>query len=453
MNRFKKTGARVASLALGGALVLAACGAADELLTVDNPETIAPEDLNDPQLIDVLANSPPGELQDMYDTYIIWRGSMLTDEVVQGINWEGTARLSQRIARYNEGYTDEMFGQIHQLRTISDTATARLRELVDDPAASPEIAQTLAYGGYSHILLGEMMCESTLDIGAEIYQPVQLFEFAIPRFEEAIQIATAAGREDIANFARVGMARAYLNIGGHEAEVMQYASQVPEDFVWWSYYSLNAGDNTLYDETHGSNHNMGVHPDFLNGEFGDTAIIATQTDPRVQHTPAPSLGHNALTPLYSPFQGLRFSGFNGATIASGGDPAEFQLDTDIKIASGLEALHHYYEAAGPNGAGPAGTTLDFVNARRAFGNQPPVNLSGEALMAELREQRGHDFYLGGLRLGDLRRWVRQGVGTAEELFPSGPHVNEQWGEYGDATCFPMPLEEYEGNPNIEDPNS
>ena len=31
---------------------------------------------------------------------------------------------------------------------------------------------------------------------------------------------------------------------------------------------------------------------------------------------------------------------------------------------------------------------------------------------------------------------------------SGQHPTEQWGQYGDATCYPLPLEEYEGNPNI-----
>ncbi|HET7275355.1 MAG TPA: hypothetical protein VFI91_09335, partial [Longimicrobiaceae bacterium] len=139
------------SLALGSTLALGACDAIDDMLVVDNPETIQPGELNDERLIDVLANSPPGELQDMYDEQIVWLGSMLTDEVVQGINWEQTARTSQRIIRYNEGDADDMYETIHQLRMISDTVAARLRELVEDPASSAELAQTLVYGGYSYI--------------------------------------------------------------------------------------------------------------------------------------------------------------------------------------------------------------------------------------------------------------------------------------------------------------
>jgi hypothetical protein len=126
-------------------------------------------------------------------------------------------------------------------------------------------------------------------------------------------------------------------------------------------------------------------------------------------------------------------------------PILFQNDTDVKLASGVEAWHHYYEATGPTATGPAGSTLDFVNSRRTFGNQPTVDLTGAELMAELRAQRGKDLFLSGYPLGDLRRWKAAGVA---DLFPTGIHPNAQWGLYGDATCYPLPDDEYEGNPNI-----
>ena len=77
-----------------------------------------------------------------------------------------------------------------------------------------------------------------------------------------------------------------------------------------------------------------------------------------------------------------------------------------------------------------------------------MTLTGPALFDELRVQRSRDFYQGGLRLGDLRRWKRDGVG---DFFPTGNHVNQEWGVYGIWTCFPLPLEEYQGNPNIQPP--
>ena len=96
-------------------------------------------------------------------------------------------------------------------------------------------------------------------------------------------------------------------------------------------------------------------------------------------------------------------------------------------------MHHYYEAAGADGMGPAGSTLDFVNSRRAAGKQEPVDLSGADLMAELRDQRGRDMYLGGFRLGDLRRWKNQG---AWRLLPLGNPPDHRVGLLRGRYVFP-----------------
>jgi hypothetical protein len=429
------------------ALAAAGCSQVDELLEANNPEEIREDQLNDATLAKVLVNSVTGALADMYDDPLIWRGSMITDEQVSGINWEGTARLNLRLIRFDEGDADGMFSALSRYRFIADSVAGRLRTLLEDADSDVRLAQTLAHAGYSYVLMAETMCEATIAVGADIFSPVEVAQFAIPRFEEAISVATAAGGSEgaaVANLARVGLARAALLIGD-DARVMQAAAQVPLDFAWWVEYKDNVNSNSMQGNVTGGNHNLGVHPRFLNGPFGTQNIVDTQTDPRIQHTTRWTTGHNALTKLYKPYQSLPYSGFNGETIADGGQPELYTEDTDIKLASGVEAMHHYYEAAGPSGTGPRGTTLDFVNERRAFGNQAPVNLTGDALMAELREQRGRDLYLGGFRLGDLRRWKDQGLG---DFFPQGPHPNAEWGPYGDATCYPLPDDEYEGNPNI-----
>jgi hypothetical protein len=70
-------------------------------------------------------------------------------------------------------------------------------------------------------------------------------------------------------------------------------------------------------------------------------------------------------------------------------------------------------------------------------------------MDELREQRSRDFYLDNHRLGDLRRY-RAFYGI--DLFPRGPYPGSTSGQIyspdADKDCWPLPLSEINGNPNI-----
>jgi hypothetical protein len=437
-------------VALGAAFLVAGCGdAVSRLLEAKNPAAINETQLDNPQLVDILVNSTINALQNMYTDPFIWRGSMITDEQITGINWEQTARLNQRIVNYTEGDANGMFSSMQRYRWMADSSASRLRTLIPNATKDKRLALVLAHAGYGYVLMAEVECEATINVGADIYSPKELAQLALPKFEEAITVANAANAPDIANLARVGLARANLLIGDN-AKVMQYATQVPANFTWWVEYKVNAGENYLYSTVTGGNYSLGVSPHFLNGAFGTQNLVATQTDPRIQHTTSWGLGHNRLTMLYKPYQSLPFSGYNGETIATGGKPILYERDTNVKLASYLEAMHDYYEAAGPNGTGPLGSTLEFVNARRAYGNQASVNLTGRDLMLELHEQRGRDMYLGGFRLGDLRRWMTQDASLGGgNYFPTGTHPTAGWGLYGDATCYPIPVSEYEGNPNIK----
>ena len=114
----------------------------------------------------------------------------------------------------------------------------------------------------------------------------------------------------------------------------------------------------------------------------------------------------------------------------------------MRIASYLEAQYIIAEAQGPTPA-----TLTFVNARRAAGLQAPVTLTGDALMAELRDQRARDFYLDNHRLGDLRRYKKY---YTVDLFPKGPYPGSTTGQiYNEAIdCWPLPTNEINDNPNV-----
>lgn len=440
--------AAVAGVVLAG---LGACSTFDEILEVQNPDELAEELLQDEALIGVLVASAKGDFDEAFDDPFIWRGSMFTDETLTGINWEGTARLNQRLIEYDEGDADMMFTEISRARQQGDSIAVRLQSLLETPGSDVRMAKVLAYAGYSYIMMADAMCEATVNSGADIYQPLDLYQFAADRFDQALVVATAAGDADFADLARVGLSRAHLNLGNYATAIGNAAAVTP-GFVHYADYTDTdpAVYNVLEARTVGVNHSLGVHPQLLGGPIdpGNPDLTAQLTDPRIQHLATWRLGHNQLTPLYTPFASMMMSNFNGEDLANGGTPADISRDSRIAFASEMEALHNMHEATLASGGAEA-AVLAFVNARQAFGNQTvDAGLTGQALIDELRDQRGRDLFLAGYRLGDLRRWLRGG----DDLFPSGPHTNAQWGNYGTATCFPLPLEEYEGNPNITDPN-
>ncbi|HEX9580373.1 MAG TPA: hypothetical protein VF970_04640 [Gemmatimonadales bacterium] len=452
----------VPALAAAGLVALLGCG---DLLQVDNPEEIPITDLNQnsPALIAALVNGAVGDFTHMYDDPFIWRGSMFTDEQVTGVNWEQTARLNLRIVQYTEGDADGMFSAISRALRQAEDVHERLLGLVTDPATDADVARVLNFAGYSYVAMGEAMCEavvSKVDIttgvvqfGEYLLSPDSLFLRAIARFGQAFTVATAAGDANLQNLARVGMARAALGVG-QNATVITQAGAVPAAFKWWLDFSdaTTRENNNQFTNISGANHRLGMAPKFLQtggAAFGTQRLVASQTDPRIQADTNWATGHNALTKLYKIRQGLRFDGYNGNRWGSvpRTTPAAYARGSDILLADGVEAQHHLYEATGPSAA-----TSAFIDARRAVGFQSAMNFAANdpAMMAELREQRGRDLFQGGFRLGDLRRWKKNGTG---DFFPSGQHVNypaAAWLNYGDATCYPLPLEEYDGNPFVRD---
>ncbi len=471
--------------AAGAILALAAGCSPSDLLKVDNPEEIQVEALNDPALIQVQLNGVMDRFQEAYDFNLEY-AMYPTDEVLSGLNWEDYARVNQRIISYLEGPTTNIFESASRALRMGHDLAERIRGwAADDPSRNfnKELATTLVFAGYSAVILGENMCQVVVSPDPDnpsgtVLSQLETFGLALPYLTEALSTAQTAGATDVANLARTGLARANLGLGNW-ADAATHANQVTANFQWWlRYVDIDGGRNPLENTSHGGNFTLGIHPSFtgVHPSFDGTGftfpqanVIAPQTDPRIQHEVTSRTGHNALTRLYKLFQGLRYSDYNGQTIApssaacpacTGTAPSAMPLlaefDTDILLADYVEAQHHYYEAlAMQDITANEAAVQAFVNARRAVGNQVAVSLTGQALRRELRNQRGRDLFMGGFRLPDLRRWTRFDAGNGPfangSYFPTGQHPNAQWGDYGAWTCYPIPLSEYEGNPNLRKP--
>lgn len=477
---------RFAALCAAVIVGIGACSTSD-LLDVENPAEIPLEQLDDPKLLNVRLNGVKDAFHTAYVGDVGEFANFITDEVVTGLNWEDYARANQRIVSYLEGPTEDIFESLSSSLRLADGLATHIRGwAAADPSEDfdTELATSLAYAGYAATVLAENMCQAVISPDPDnpsgtILSQDETFAAAIPYFTEAITVATANGDAEIANLARTGLARAYLG-RGEWANAATAAGAVTSGFErWMEFVDIDGGRNPLQNTANGGNFTHGIHPNFMGVHpsfdgtgfaYRDNDVIAPQTDPRIQHAVSDATGHNGLTPLYKLIQGLRYGDYTGETIAppsvscpscTGTPAADMPLltgyDTDVLLADYTEAQHHYYEAlAMQDIVANQAAILAFVNSRRAVGNQAPVVLTGQALRQELRNQRARDLFMGGFRVGDLRRWTRFDAGNgpfaAGSYFPTGAHPNSPvWSDYENWTCYPIPLQEYEGNPNITKP--
>jgi hypothetical protein len=425
-------GRRSAALVAGIGLA-AALGGCNELLKVQNPGAIQDDQLNDPALAASLVNTVVSDFQSEYDS-LAYYSAVLTDEAVTGHNFETIKEIDLRIARPSNGTINSgIYTPLQKARFSGDSLSGRLRVVLGDSAThSLALARALAYDGYANMLLGEFFCEAPVDPTSASLSWDDFMARARDRFDEAITVAEAAREagansasvDSLINLARVGGGRAALNVGAME-DAIGYVQDVPDDFQFWAVYGTEKSylEDMFYDATNGNNRNLGVDASFRDLH-----------DRRVRHTTNSRTGHNGLTLLWTPYQPSSFGEWTPT------DSVGFQKTTPIRFASGLEARYIQAEAEGPTQ-----TTVDFINERRKVGDPAAADITlSDDVMAELRDQRRRDFFLDGHRLGDLRRYKKL---YDLDLFPSGPHPNVEWGNYGTLDCFPLPDNETTGNPN------
>lgn len=424
---------------LGAAALVITAAACSDFLVAENPGAVEEADVNDPSYVNLIANGPIFGFQTAHTQNTYWN-AQFTDELYNRAVFVEEGQIDRRELYPEMSYINAfMYAPMQRARYLGEDAARRLKVILGDTASRDlRLARSLAYAGHSYIALGEMMCETPIDVGAP-KSSAEIFADAIVHFQEAITVANAAkahlqtlpvnaannaliaGTDSVRHFALVGAARAALN-RNDKTGAIAFANQVPANFDFRAYYHDNtaAQRTRIFDRLGGS---------AANSVLANTPFLAMAGDPRVPRTTTGVVNRPLSPPSYSSWNN---------TVAG----VTFEAITTVRIASGLEARYIIAEAQGPTAA-----TLTFVNERRAAGLQSQVALTGDALMAELRDQRSRDFYLDNHRLGDLRRYKEF---YNVDLFPKGPYPGSTTGQiYNESvTCWPLPLNELNGNPNI-----
>lgn len=448
---------------LAGAALLAcmALGACDSLLEVENPQVVDPEELNDPFYLTLLQNGVVSDFQRAYDDVVLF-GGVFTDELRNHASFAEEPLIDQRAVESNNGTAALVYTQLQRARAMADSSAGRFRVLRGDSAGSDlRMARILAYGGMTYVLMAEHLCEAPVNLSRP-YTPRELLDtFALPRFEEAIRVATAAraaaaaavpvntrgvnGADSLIALARVGAARASLNLYGmtkteaYRLKAVEYASLVPAAFQFYAYYSDQADElnNFVWSRLTNS-----ISASVTNTPFEQLRGL----DPRV---PIPTTQETAVGGLrvYVPNSPTAYSSYTAAQPGS-----EFGRGAWIRMASGLEARYIRAEAEGPTA-----DNLTFIESRRRLAADsvattakpvPTAPTTAANYYQNLRDQRRRDFYLDAHRLGDLRRYRTQ-YGDIEDFneFQQGLYPGSTTISYADRYCFPVNLAETNANPN------
>lgn len=450
MARLSRAAMLAGLVGLSGALT-----GCEDWLTVTNPGAIENPALEDPEYIALMVDGVVGDFQAAY-AWTAMFSAVFTDELRNHHSYFENPQFDRRdVTDINGTYNAAIYNGLHRARFLADSVTTRLQVLLADSASRDlRVARVQAYAGYTYTLFGEQFCETPLNLSAPV-PSAELLATAAQRYEEAIAVGTAshahwaavtpvtavtqrsaAVADSIVNFARVGAARAHLNLG-NTAEAIAHASAVTpayasidsEGFEYYAYYMDAA-----------ANRRRTANPywEFVSAGGAWFSLSGTPfqdlNDPRVPHDTIPR-GTASEGLQFLPESPSSFSTHDGTVTG-----AAFEATSTIRIASALEARYIIGEAEGLNGA-----NVDFVNERRSIGGQASIAGPTEAeYMAALRDQRRRDFYLDGHRMGDLRRYNSL-YGVDE--WPTGPFYGSATVEFGTQECWPVPLAEKDGNPN------
>lgn len=399
-----------------GALLGVSLGACSDFLTVKNPNII------NASAIDPIADAPTlaASAQQNYAAALGWFAmyqSWFVGETLVAETFPTRNEFGRReVLNTNTSHRDDVWSTL----SVALSSAASVLDLdLPNPTTNINLARAAAFKGYSFLTMAESFCVG-VSRGGPALSTAQMLDSAVASFERAISVGTAnatAGGVSLANISKVGLARAQLQ-AGRNAQAIAAAQSVPAGFTF----------NMTYLDDPAQRNRLGNRLWQFTLDRGSITVAPAYRvdDPRIRYkTPAQ---HNLAPqdPSSGPFFIQdKYPAFN----------------TPIRLASKLEA--DYIEAEATSTA----AQLALIAARRAANNQPAYtgSTAPAAVLTELMEQKGRDFYLEAKRMGDFRR---NPAAVLNVPVPGSTYFKPGFSQVGNQTCWPLPLAETDNNPNI-----
>lgn len=409
-----------------------ACDTLRDPLDVEPASRIPAGLLEQPQNAKLLSDGAIGDFECAFGSYVVNAG-MVGEEFIYAQQTASRTPYDRRnTTKDDPDYAVNtcvglgVYTPLHIARQSNENLLALLKTWSDaDVAAgagSPNrtnlMAIAAAYAGYTYVLLGEGFCtmavssvniDKTVTYGGEI-QPDSVFELAVARFTEAIDLAGTAGSTDIQRMAYLGRARAKLNLGDYEGAKSD-ASQIPSGYVKLASASNAAPrrQNRVFGQNSSANRAVSVGEPYRS--MGDTRVPVTATT----LVSATGVVHHYQTKYDEITDAIPLATYEEAQLII--------AEADIRAGRLVDAL-------------------PILQASRNRGGQGLFTGTTQAqYLAELIDQRRRELFAEGHHLGDVIRYD-----IALTPAPGTPY--HFGGNYGDQVCLPLPAAERLNNPLI-----
>jgi starch-binding outer membrane protein, SusD/RagB family len=431
-------GGRSAAAALAGVVALGACD-----LGVSNPALIEDADLNRVEAITAIVNGVRGDFATGTVSFglggVYTAGAILTDELTHVGSWAPPRAISEGNPGWTEPENQSHWGYASRGRWVAEDAIRRISELVDNPAANPNVAMVTLHAGFANRLLGDNFCHAVIN-GGPLEQHTAFHERAVGFFTDAIAVATAAGVDSLAVAAYAGRAQSYMMLGNWQAAVAD-AQRVPTRFAFVQIHSENSS------REHNNVHNLATRGDegqqfsvwatpFADWGREVNGNRASEGDPRVPYRIAYNAQGQPVTfsNLGSPPRPLWFS----EKYSSRNSPIPIVKGTEMRLIEAEAAL------VGGNVAG----ALAGINAVRTHRGLAAVSATtADEAWELLQKERGIELWLEGRRLADLRRW-QQTPGWVNTETVRVAHTMRNVLDIPQPLCLKVSSNEIFSNPNI-----
>jgi hypothetical protein len=382
-------------------------------------------------------------------------GGLLSDELFNAETFTTRIEVDRRAINTINGTTLQTFQDAQRARALADLVSSRFQQFLPK---DPRGAEVQALAAYMYLLFAENYCNGVPtskvnDNGTFTYGApqtgTQLLNTAIAKFDSAITTAgTGAAGASAANLARIGKARAQLDLGNFAAAATT-AAAVPSSFA----YNIEHSENT-------SRQNNAIFSfNYLEGRFtegdregGNGIPFVSLDDPRdpvIDWGP----GFDQETEQFLP---TKYPDRKAPTPLAIGAEARL-IEAEAALKAGQIPLFvsklNEARAAAPTYA------VDLDPKTPARPSPDPLDLATVAAMTPTQQQnllfqeRALTLYLTAHRVGDLRRLTYQYGRAANTVWPTGvyaPNTDKET-TYGNDVNFPIPQEE-SNNPQFK-PNA